>query len=390
MKSISVTILALVLLPAGLAPAAPPVRPAAAANTSGPLDPEQICQQSTAANIAAYKRFARKLKASAKYFLEIEDVEGRPPLPPGGDARIKNQVLQSLSRCYKTGEGAVYIALQSISGCWSDACQEEESVKIRTSLLFAKGTQRIAVPLPVGIIYNSPGQDVYNFHSLAGAFDYDGDGVPEVLVMNQEYERGEGGEHRTFKLQSIKDGKLVDYPYSPPLREDSRMEDFDKDGRPDFYSPGTYAPINVPVLGAGDDRQAVPSQFVYHSLPGGRFSSSDSVAQAAVAKRCPAPQNLSLAAIRAEARAKNSRDEDGAIIQAVICARAQGKPADEVLQAIQRDCHHFLDDGIWKWENVSMEWDGVVKPHSCPTWLRQVIVTPSPLAPPGTAMIPVP
>lgn len=222
MKSISVTILALVLLPAGLAPAAPPVRPAAAANTSGPLDPEQICQQSTAANIAAYKRFARKLKASAKYFLEIEDVEGRPPLPPGGDARIKNQVLQSLSRCYKTGEGAVYIALQSISGCWSDACQEEESVKIRTSLFFAKGTQRIAVPLPVGTIYNSPGQDVYHFHSLAGAFDYDGDGVPEVLVMNQEYERGEGGEHRTFKLQSIKDGKLVDYPYSPPLREDSR------------------------------------------------------------------------------------------------------------------------------------------------------------------------
>ena len=375
MKSISIAIIALSLLPAQLGR---PLLPAGIATAASPVvsaDPDRICQQNAAANVAAQKRLARQLKVSPREVFPSVSLDDQLPPLPGGDKRIKGDVIRSLSRCYKASEGLVSASLRSANGCLKDDCPLAKQVKFHTSVFFAKGRQRTEATMPVSSI-GEMDQDLY---SLNGAFDFDGDGVPEVILVNETYEQGEDWGTRTFKLQSLKGGKLVDYASSPPLNADSRMEDVDKDDRPDFYSPGTYAQIKRPQPGPADDPPAVRSQFVYHSLPGGRFSTSDAVARAALDKVCPIPVALSMAAARSQAAAQKGFVET-VLLQSILCARARGKSAAEVLQALRPDCAQWEDSGELEENGDFTSFDGLKKSkNTCPLWLREVIITPSPL-----------
>lgn len=374
MKSIPIALIALSLLPAQLGRPLLPAGVATAASLVASADPDRVCQQNAAANVAAQKRLARKLKVSPREVFSTISLDDQLPPLPGGDKRIKDEVVRNLSRCFKASDGLVSVSLRSADGCLKDDCPLAKQVRLHASVFFAKGQQRTVAAMPISSI-GEMDQDLY---SLNGAFDFDGDGVPEVILVNETYDQGEDWGTRTFKLQSLKDGKLVDYVDSPPLNADSRMEDVDKDGRPDFYSPGTYAQIKRPQPGPADDPPAVRSQFVYHSLQGGRFSSSDAVARAALDKVCPVSVALSMAAARSQAAAQKAFVET-VLLHSILCARARGKSAAEVLQALRPDCAQW-EEGELDENGGFISFDGLKKSkNTCPSWLREVIITPSPL-----------
>ncbi len=122
------------------------------------------------------------------------------------------------------------------------------------------------------------------------SFDFDGDGTKEVWFdvygMNDECNE----EFHNTALYTLRNGKTVQYPNRPSSME--AMQDFDKDGRPDFL---TNLPLGFfQVCSEGDP----PGHFfnppsVYHSLPDGTFSSEDEAVRkyytSFFQEMCPSP-----------------------------------------------------------------------------------------------------
>lgn len=370
------------LPPNGPRPAATrgPAAPSALASSAATGDPERACQQNAEANWAVQKRFARKVKRKPKFLLEDYASPEEGPIE-NGTGLFKNPLRQEISRCFKTAGGAVSLSIRAITGCADDECSD---MQVHTNLVFIKETQRLEIKMPPIRLDGSSLQDLY---SLAGAFDYDGDGNPEVLIAHHFWEQGESSDEY-IELKSIKHGELVPYPQAPPLKlihpshyevyPERPAHDVDGDGRPDLYSAGPYASLEKPDPGQSeDDLPAIPALFVYHSLPDGRFSANDAVARAALAKDCPVNRSPSAAELIAQAKAQGKQFSKS-LIPLVLCERARGKSAAEVLKAHQLECRKWPAEGNWNWEGEFSLSSGEVVKDACPIWLKKMLAIPPP------------
>ena len=269
------------------------------------------------------------------------------------------------------------LALRSVIDCPEEDCRD---TTVHADVVFIKGAQKVRAPMPPTTVEAGLEQHLY---SLGGAFDYDGDGIPEVFLVHNYWEEAELPED-TIELKSLKRGKLVPYAYSPPLSPTAPIKDIDGDGRPDLYSVGPYAHVYPNADGPQQPAKEIPALFVYHSLPGGRFSADDAVAQACLRKACPDAGLQAVAALRAQAVAQKA-DLADLLIRTVVCARSRGKSASEVMQTLKSECHHWVEGGSWDDAGVfQIDFDQPAK-HTCPNWLKQLVAVTPPLVVPEDA-----
>ncbi len=144
------------------------------------------------------------------------------------------------------------------------------------------------------------------------AFDFDGDGEPELYVAVRE--EGEEGHFALQKDLVTFDGHTVK-PYAPARSFDvDGLQDVDRDGRPDLKIHAKYTDT-LEGCGAGFPYDWPETRFVAHSRPDGTFSTDDAAARAYARAWCPA----------APTRIKSSED--------AICARLWAKTPDEIAKA---------------------------------------------------------
>lgn len=179
-------------------------------------------------------------------------------------------------------------------------------------------------------------------------FDYDGDGVPELLLMTESTSTtgvfAESGTIWTLAKDAIA-------PYErgvPPAF--AAVEDIDNDHRPDLASRWTYTELGRPPC--GDAGFVVPPIFFFHSKPDGTFSANDTVAKKAFDDAC-GTSKLS----------ETLRDEGWDVLaKAIVCERVRGATAEAVEKTLRAGCASFTDD------TCDADLDDAGKRRSCPSW----------------------
>ena len=100
---------------------------------------------------------------------------------------------------------------------------------------------------------------------LRAIFDFDGDGVPEVIVV--EALDGEGFHHDKYSLKAVRNGAIVDYGPARGLTV-TEVEDFDHDGRPDLVYAAHHATTST--LGVAGTETSFLG--LAHARPRGTFT----------------------------------------------------------------------------------------------------------------------
>lgn len=117
--------------------------------------------------------------------------------------------------------------------------------------------------------------------SLAGAFDYDGDGIPEVFVVF-DWKDHVTHQRRRVSIWKYANGSIERFGTT---RDGWQLEDADCDGRPDLVLPSA-CPCG-PEDAATEYRDCLPPHQIVHARADGTFSEDDGVARARPS-RCPA------------------------------------------------------------------------------------------------------
>ncbi len=114
------------------------------------------------------------------------------------------------------------------------------------------------------------------------AFDYDGDGRSEVILLFNDFVYEDSDYSQKF--WTIRDGAIRDYAPADGI-DVASLVDRDGDGRMDIVSAAKF--YGEPA-GANGDPIGNP-EVLFHSLPDGTFTPSDEVAASFLRERCPAP-----------------------------------------------------------------------------------------------------
>ena len=161
-----------------------------------------------------------------------------------------------------------------------------------------------------------------------GAYDFDGDGVPELVATIAKDVRTYAPASHVFV--TVKNGAIVPYATGGGYQVD-KLRDLDHDGRPDLI---VSFDLGKRAYCAPTDEGRVVVRLAAHSLPGGKFSLDDPVATAFARRRCDRGALFSPSI-------DPSSDERDLSIEHVACERLHGKPADAVVAEIQSACAPF-------------------------------------------------
>lgn len=162
-------------------------------------------------------------------------------------------------------------------------------------------------------------------------FDFDGDGVPELLLADTHgtitLDADGATRHRaqrTSELLTYKRRVISRYAPALALRGVATngiagMRDVDGDGRPDLeLTFHAAAPASVP-------------RRVAHALPDGTFSETDAVARRALLAQCPPARELLVL------RADNTIDNDSSFA-ALACAALRGERGRDITERLAKLC----------------------------------------------------
>jgi len=170
-----------------------------------------------------------------------------------------------------------------------------------------------------------------------GLFDYDGDGVSEIVVEDTTDWGEESSETR--KVYTWKNGEIMEY--SPAAFVFGAMVDVDGDKRPDLVVGGPFE-VEGPCGLNGQTFRAPP--HVARSLADGTFSKTDAVAQEVVRLQC-GPLEADLLLLTKASNGEVQMDT-GETARRVTCARIYGAKAADVVARVRKDYPfpHNADD----------------------------------------------
>jgi hypothetical protein len=173
-------------------------------------------------------------------------------------------------------------------------------------------------------------------------FDFDGDGVPEAIVIVETTVLGESG--RTFSLRrgrvwTARGPAIALYAPARDLAvEEAR--DLDGDGRPDLIGRGPYTAFAPVACGSEEPYPVTGPALLFHSLPDGGFRADDPVARAFAQRDCAAAPSPVIVPEKA--------DPDGVDLAAsagrLACARLWGVGEAALLAEIAAQCRHTASE----------------------------------------------
>lgn len=218
-------------------------------------------------------------------------------------------------RCMSTGTFAWAIRLDKV----------DAGSSVQQTLLFAGPDNARA--RQVSTLQGVEWPPVFGRH--AAMYDYDNDGVPELVASISKDVRTFTPAARIFV--TVKKGVIAPYPTGGTYKVDAAT-DMDKDGRPDLrisYDLGKR------TVCAPTDEGRVEVELAAHALPDGKFSVDDAVARSFAEKRCPA---MPAADALFTPTVTGSPDERDLSLQTIACERLRGKSAEAVVAEIQTAC----------------------------------------------------
>lgn len=310
--------LVLVLAPFACAPPAarpsPPASPAP--NTSAP----DLCRTVGAAELARTRAAFAEARPKA---LAARPAGGFNPLP--------EELPPLFGQCFAHPGGAWLVTLDSMKPGeqWGPSLDVRWSLThvddrgARASLAPGRSHDRVVGPDEKNLLVG--GEDSLSAELVA--FDWDGDGVPEIvpLVRGKDHEGPDFVRGRVFTL---KRGAVELYAPAAGLIAE-QVADVDHDGLPDLR---TRAGFSAPSSGceSGFDATLDGPAWLAHARPDGTFSLGDEVAAREAMKHCPAPPRPLLPA--------GAEGDAGVMAQAILCARIWGASAEVVLEALEAAC----------------------------------------------------
>jgi len=153
------------------------------------------------------------------------------------------------------------------------------------------------------------------YPGLERAFDWDGDGTPEVVLRVARYVF-EAPEPDTVTLYTARGGGVRPYAPAQGFEHILSVEDVDADGRPDLVLPSPWRHCDrCGMMGVWHEGPTLTA----HALPDGTFSTRDDVARAWVMRQCE--------------RAPRGGPGDALDVIDVACARAWGQAPEAVVAA---------------------------------------------------------
>jgi hypothetical protein len=189
------------------------------------------------------------------------------PGPFGDDARREIKASRALG-CYAGAGGAWILELDPFRAVRESGLPEERA---RWTLVHLSADAKRATGKEArGEIVDADGEGQSRV-GIAGTFDFDGDGVDEVLVEESSYWSIDGFHVETPRAYRATGGAVVPWDTLPGRRVIGWF-DADEDGRPDLLldtDAGTVA--------------------LAHSLPGGSFATDDVVALSFLRAICSRP-----------------------------------------------------------------------------------------------------
>jgi hypothetical protein len=186
--------------------------------------------------------------------------------------------------------------------------------------------------------------------ATAETFDWDGDGTPELAIVNET--TGPTGLSNqesaiwTARARAIVPYRVADGGAPPSFAE---VEDVDKDGRPDLESRLEFSALGNPPSCGAPGFVAAPI-FLFHSLAGGDFTSRDKTASDYRDHAC-GPDSL-----------ETVLAQDGDLGTAIACARTKGTTPDALERTLRSKCATFSDSAC----DATLNDAG--KRLACPSW----------------------
>lgn len=294
------------------------------------LDPAPASTDASAASVAAgpcaavTAEGARNLAALRRRFARVTDAD------------TWNHVA-AFNHCEETPDGAWATVLVAPSGAPADDAGSESLEGLFRLAHVGRDGQRVDV-LPRtdrGDGFRVGERDTnWSYHDIARTemgvwtlFDYDGDGVPEVIVPVST-SVSEQGTNATVLVWKFSSAGLVPYDAAAGFSPVG-VEDVDHDGRPDLYTHGHLE--GEYNNSAGVDARLHGPRLVAWSLPWGAFTASSGVALERNRAACPSPPTAYVVH-------DTAGRELGMTAQNVACARLWGVPSAAIEQALAREC----------------------------------------------------
>jgi hypothetical protein len=270
---------------------------------------------------------AQERSRSAAVFAEAKKkLDAVPDSAPIGD------VPAFLGTCIADGDGAWFVDLE-----WARPYHDlEGTLGLRWSLAHVDAAERRVSVVPGGAaddIRARPDDANMTLGPFAPvevqlrAFDFDGDGSPEIVAILAGHVH-EGASWSRGRVWTFRDGAVKLYaPAQDLLVEDLR--DVDGDGRPDLV---TFAgrTASAEACGSGFEYRVTGPELVAHSRPDGTFSLTDEAAVEGAKRACPARPTPLLG--------PDALTDTNAAARNVVCARLWGATPAEALREVAGAC----------------------------------------------------
>lgn len=278
------------------------------------------CEQAGADANRVLEPFDRELEDAASSAPDLES-----------DRQGWAAMTEPLRRCIPAGRGAWMLFPTEASVEWRDAQPGERNEDVaRWSL--SRVSWQLTYLAPDGtrsfggedeqLLTESFSFGVSTRLTVASVFDYDGDGVSE-LILRWHMECHEDCSSPRYWFWTFADGRVSNYSPAADVRVDE-IVDHDGDGRPDILSVFDYWHSSYPC-GMEPPEQGLPP-VLFHSQPDGSFSASSAVATAFLRSHCPEPP-------QGDFGIRREQDELVALTR-IACARLWGASASEARDRI--------------------------------------------------------
>jgi len=322
-------VLAVVACGGGSQPTTPPPQPSAAAAKPAPSAPTASASAAVTPPPATDPVCAALDKARSEENTKLKAIAMSQD-PMSRISGMSDEVVAAFDKCIKTKSGGAWgVAVRDLK---TDQANHGVTAELLAVHVDAKGTvTSIALAGTTRTkdrAFQSHDADRVQIDTQM-TYDFDGDGEDEFVAIGHDQTKDGPRDPMAYIVQ-MKNGAAQMYAPAAGLPI-FRVEDVDRDGRPDFVSYGPYRSRIPARCNNTQAAQVVGPPLLIHALPNGTFSMTDDKAIAFAKQQCEKPGFT-------VARDDQKKVDDDQTFVNIACARLWGMSESQAVAAVQRSC----------------------------------------------------